>query len=377
MCEINAQFYNPLKLFKMYKLKKLSFLLLTLGFALFMVSCEKENEKIEETVVEQQSVEQAEKWQESEVELSDFHEMLKALNERNPETSRNSGTLINGGFEDGSTGWNATAEGSGINGDLSQAWIFGAVDPNYYFGVAFHNESLVNTGEYGASAVENGPTNHYLQQSFTMPEQECEAQTITLDFWMRWKNQFSQLQDPFWIPEAQDIIVSIGEDVIYSASEQGLPAYSGGGDENEAFYVPISIDVTGYDGQEVSLVISNRVCCYYQFLDLDDICINVNGICDSDGDGCNDDVDPHPESNVDATVIIDGCDSGVSNVFVSEDGCSTMSDLIADAAAAATNHGEFVSAVAALTNAWKQAGIISGAEKGAIQSCAGGSSWPL
>ena len=39
-------------------------------------------------------------------------------------------------------------------------------------------------------------------------------------------------------------------------------------------------------------------------------------------------------------------------------------------ATAAANHGDFVSGVAALTNAWVSEGIISGREKGAIQSCA-------
>ena len=103
--------------------------------------------------------------------------------------------------------------------------------------------------------------------------------------------------------------------------------------------------------------------------------ITVSGnICDSDGDGCNDDVDPHPDSNMDATVVIDGCDSGVANTFPV--GCSTMSDLIADCADSASNHGEFTSCVSALTNAWKDAGLISGAQKGAIQSCAGGANLP-
>lgn len=89
--------------------------------------------------------------------------------------------------------------------------------------------------------------------------------------------------------------------------------------------------------------------------------------CDADGDGCNDDVDPHPNSNVDPTVNIDGCDSGVDNVFID---CSSMNDLIGDCAAAAANHGDFVSCVAHLTNEWKNAGLISGRDKGKIQSCA-------
>ncbi|PKA84545.1 pre-peptidase [Ulvibacter sp. MAR_2010_11] len=102
--------------------------------------------------------------------------------------------------------------------------------------------------------------------------------------------------------------------------------------------------------------------------------IVVSGsFCDADGDGCNDDVDPHPNSNMDATVNIDGCDSGVANVFI---GCSTMNDLIGDCAAAAANHGDFVSCVAHLTNEWKAAGLISGRDKGRIQSCAGQSNIP-
>lgn len=94
---------------------------------------------------------------------------------------------------------------------------------------------------------------------------------------------------------------------------------------------------------------------------------------DADGDGCNDDVDPHPNSNQDATINIDGCDSGVDNVFI---GCSTMMDLIADCAATAGNHGDFVSCVSGLTNDWKAAGLISGKNKGKIQSCAAQSNIP-
>ena len=89
---------------------------------------------------------------------------------------------------------------------------------------------------------------------------------------------------------------------------------------------------------------------------------------DSDGDGVGDACDSCPDSILTETVIIDSCDSGVLNV-VFEDGC-TMSDLIAQCSVGKKNHGQFVSCVAHLTNEWKSAGYISGAEKGAIQSCA-------
>jgi hypothetical protein len=84
--------------------------------------------------------------------------------------------------------------------------------------------------------------------------------------------------------------------------------------------------------------------------------------------GIPDDVDNCPESNLEQTIIIDGCDSEVENLLF-EDGC-TMSDLIAECADGANNHGKFVSCVSHLTNDWKSQNLISGKEKGAIQSCA-------
>ena len=110
----------------------------------------------------------------------------------------------------------------------------------------------------------------------------------------------------------------------------------------------------------------------------------VGGICDSyddcgtgtcsmdqedtDIDGVGDVCDSCPDSILDKRVIIGSCDSGVINQLF-DDGC-TMSDLIADCSVGAKNHGKFVSCVSHLTNNWKGAGLISGEEKGAIQSCA-------
>jgi hypothetical protein len=89
----------------------------------------------------------------------------------------------------------------------------------------------------------------------------------------------------------------------------------------------------------------------------------------SDGDGVPDGVDQCIGSSRDATVIIDGCDSGVPNTTFPT-GCR-ISDQIDDCAAGAGNHGAFVSCVAHLTNDLKKKGVISGGQKGAIQSCAG------
>lgn len=94
----------------------------------------------------------------------------------------------------------------------------------------------------------------------------------------------------------------------------------------------------------------------------------VIGQFDTDGDGIPDDQDACPASDTTPTIIIDGCDSGVTNLFP-EEGC-TISDEIAECAEGAKNHGKFVSCVAKLTNDLKKDGIITGQQKGAIQSCA-------
>jgi hypothetical protein len=81
-----------------------------------------------------------------------------------------------------------------------------------------------------------------------------------------------------------------------------------------------------------------------------------------------DDADQCPSSNLAQTVIIHSCDSGVPNNLFGT-GCA-MSDLIAQAASSATNHGDFVSAFASFTNELMKSGVISESQKDAIQSCA-------
>lgn len=101
----------------------------------------------------------------------------------------------------------------------------------------------------------------------------------------------------------------------------------------------------------------------------------VTGItCDSDGDGINDSEDAYPNSDMSATVTIDGCNSGVANKVLGNG--ASMMDLINDCAASATNHGGFVSCVSSLTNTWKSAGLITGSQKGSIQSCASNAAIP-
>jgi len=96
----------------------------------------------------------------------------------------------------------------------------------------------------------------------------------------------------------------------------------------------------------------------------------VGDACDGDGDndGVPDTADACPMSDPAPTVVIDGCDSDVPNLPVA-DGCN-IADTVAEYAAGAVNHGEFVSQVTQLGNDLNRAGALSGAENGAIQSCA-------
>jgi len=73
-------------------------------------------------------------------------------------------------------------------------------------------------------------------------------------------------------------------------------------------------------------------------------------------------------------IIIDGCNTGVPNIDVT---CgNSMTELIMQCAVGAANHGAFVSCAAHLTNTWKKAGLITGAQKDAIMSCVGSSNLP-
>lgn len=93
---------------------------------------------------------------------------------------------------------------------------------------------------------------------------------------------------------------------------------------------------------------------------------DVGWFADADLDGVANETDCNANSNLAATIVIDGENTGVANLLFSN-GCTT-SDLIAQLHEGAKNHGQFVSGVANLTNDLKTAGLITGAEKGAIQS---------
>jgi len=95
---------------------------------------------------------------------------------------------------------------------------------------------------------------------------------------------------------------------------------------------------------------------------------------DTDVDGLADTLDACPASNFESTVSIEDENTGVSNVLFTS-GC-TISDLVANAAADARNHGGFVSGVAHLSDALRDAGIITNQERSRMQRAAAHSSLP-
>ena len=99
--------------------------------------------------------------------------------------------------------------------------------------------------------------------------------------------------------------------------------------------------------------------------------IKVN---DFDGDGVPDEDDACPNSILDPTVVIDGCDSQVSNTVLS-DGC-TISDEVDECAANSTVNGAFQNCVSSLGDSLQKDGVLTGPEKDQILSCAGQADLP-
>jgi len=91
---------------------------------------------------------------------------------------------------------------------------------------------------------------------------------------------------------------------------------------------------------------------------------------DADGDLVADDAgDQCLNSDLGPTVVIGGIDTGVPNTFFNN-GCS-IRDFITKCREGAPNHGAYASCSANVTNALKDAGFITGNQKGAIQSAVG------
>ncbi len=88
----------------------------------------------------------------------------------------------------------------------------------------------------------------------------------------------------------------------------------------------------------------------------------------SDHDGVADGVDHCIGSDLRPTVVIQGCDTGVTNAL-QPDGC-TVSDVVSHCAVDAKTHGDYVSCVAQTSDALRRLGVVNSTDHGKIQSCA-------
>ncbi len=95
---------------------------------------------------------------------------------------------------------------------------------------------------------------------------------------------------------------------------------------------------------------------------------DVGSFLDPDVDGVPDADDQCGNSVLTATVVIGSRDSGVPNTTLAA-GC-TITDLISRCAVSSKNHGAFVSCVSGVTTTLKKNGVITGAQKDAITTCA-------
>ena len=101
-------------------------------------------------------------------------------------------------------------------------------------------------------------------------------------------------------------------------------------------------------------------------------CDQTDPLADCDGDGVANGVDECPATVVGEDLVVGACTiSGLDTILPT--GCSlteAISEDLDECALNASNHGKYVSCVAKVTNALKKQKIITGAQKGKIQSCA-------
>ena len=239
--------------------------------------------------------------------------------------------IQNGGFETGDfTGWSVANTGSGAwainDGTLIPPGPGGALAPI--------------SGNFDAVSIQGGGGTRIVSQCFVVPP---NVQAAVLGWTDRIRNHAGVFSDPnqewrVWIlDENQTPLFEV------FSTNPGDPLIQVG-PNGRAFDLTAALQAL--EGQSICVSFTEQDNLYYFNTTLDDVSFVVA-----------------------ANVTIGGCDTGVVDLVVTDDGRS-ITDLIEECAASATNHGGFVSCVAAVTNALKKAGVISGADKGRIQSCA-------
>ena len=102
-------------------------------------------------------------------------------------------------------------------------------------------------------------------------------------------------------------------------------------------------------------------------------CDQTDPAADCDGDGVPNGVDQCPATIMGADLVIGACTLTGFGDTVLPTGCTlaeSIADTVLDCADGAKNHGKFVSCVSHATNTLKKMKLITGKQKGQIQSCA-------
>lgn len=275
---------------------KKSFIVVTVLFmlALLITSCSDQS-ATDVATSEQPSVEQRNKFEgkmipSMEEMFAKAWEQAPSLNRATAISSTTENLVVNGGFEDGTSGWTLTdLVGSyGIDGDPNKIFTVANFDP--YNPEAYvvdymlypHFEALAHSGVNGASLTSNGFTFAFIGQSIALPDLECSEQSITFEFWVRWKN-FSEA----W--GNTDIAVYFGDQstnnyiVALQGWLDGLPPYSGEGDGDEAYFEKRTVDVSQFAGQTVMAtffkVTVGPIPVPILHFDIDDVSVTVSGEC--------------------------------------------------------------------------------------------------
>lgn len=95
----------------------------------------------------------------------------------------------------------------------------------------------------------------------------------------------------------------------------------------------------------------------------------IGDVCDNDidGDGIENDLDPCPTSDPSDVIVINGCNTGVSNIV--NDGC-TLADQINDCGLTAATTWQFTNCVNTLVGDYVDSGLLTAADQTAIMDCA-------
>jgi hypothetical protein len=149
------------------------------------------------------------------------------------------------------------------------------------------------------------------------------------------------------VQEPQDLTLNLMRDIGWFADADV------DGDENSADNCPndANADQANYDGDTQG-----------------DVCDN-----DDDNDGVPDANDTIQFSDIRLTVVIAGCDSGAPNGRAFADGTTLMDRITALIASSPKNHGTFVNELNTHLTQAVSAGLLTGAQKGAINACAAAS----